>query len=65
MLLKKRLYCGNPKNYGFSDYHKYRDIEALNYGFTNFDNILWALFTIFIQSRAEGWSFVVGIIKLI
>ena len=39
-----------------------RDIANLNFGFTNFDNFYWALFTVFHVTRTTGWSSIVFIV---
>ena len=38
--------------------------EKLNYGFTNFDNVVFALFTVFQCSTLEGWIDIYYLIKV-
>lgn len=39
------------------------DIPELNYGLTNFDNILWSFLTIFQCITEEGWTNIMDIYK--
>lgn len=52
----KGLFCRNPIDL-MVDKQTYEDfIPELNYGFTSFDNILIAIFTVFQALTTEGWS---------
>ena len=52
-------YCGSPLAKGLP----YQDIEyeEFNYGYTNFDNILYATLSIFIALTTEGWTRIIFI----
>lgn len=47
-------YCGNPANYNLPVQDTFG--AELNYGYTNFDNIIAATFSIFQSLTTEGWS---------
>jgi len=50
------LHCGNPYSYGLPVQENDIYDEALNYGFTTFDNIGYGTFTIFQALTTEGWT---------
>ncbi|CAK62390.1 unnamed protein product (macronuclear) [Paramecium tetraurelia] len=47
-------YCGNPNTYNLPQQES--DDETFNYGYTNFNNIISATFTIFQALTTEGWT---------
>ncbi|CAD8151145.1 unnamed protein product [Paramecium pentaurelia] len=47
-------YCGNPNTYNLPQQEL--DDENFNYGYTNFNNIFLATFTIFQALTTEGWT---------
>ena len=50
-------YCGNPEPHGISlRTDGVPDNDTINYGITNFDNILAAMLTIFQMITLEGWT---------
>jgi hypothetical protein len=57
------LFCRNPSNHDISAQPLETFIPQLNYGYTNFDNIFWAVFTIFQSLTTEGWSSIVYMVN--
>ncbi|KRX07618.1 hypothetical protein PPERSA_11167 [Pseudocohnilembus persalinus] len=58
-------YCRNPGNYkdqNISFDTSELDYEEFNYGYTRFDNILLAIFTIFQSLTTEGWTTIITIL---
>ncbi|CAD8045308.1 unnamed protein product [Paramecium primaurelia] len=47
-------YCGNPNTYNLPQQES--DDKTFNYGYTNFNNIFSATFTIFQALTTEGWT---------
>ncbi|CAD8071678.1 unnamed protein product [Paramecium sonneborni] len=47
-------YCGNPNTYNLPQQES--DDENFNFGYTNFNNIISATFTIFQALTTEGWT---------
>ncbi|CAK91591.1 unnamed protein product (macronuclear) [Paramecium tetraurelia] len=52
-------YCGNPNTYNLPQQES--DDENFNYGYTNFNNIISATFTIFQALTTEGWTVLIFI----
>lgn len=55
-------YCGNPMDYDLPFNATELD-EGLNYGYTRFDDVIEAIFSIFQAMTLEGWSVQVYIVK--
>ena len=49
-------YCRNPSDYDFDKSYDENKIPTLLYGYTNFDNIFAALFTVLHFTSPSVWS---------
>ncbi|EGR31257.1 hypothetical protein IMG5_114650 [Ichthyophthirius multifiliis] len=55
-------FCGSMGDFGLPQNIKENYLDEFNYGYTNFDNILIAIFSIFQSLTTEGWSKIVLIL---
>lgn len=51
------MICGNPENVGIPDASDHiENMQYIDYGFTNFDNLLTSYTTVFQVMTKEGWT---------
>ncbi|KRX08462.1 hypothetical protein PPERSA_12943 [Pseudocohnilembus persalinus] len=55
----KDRWCGSPYDYGLTFNQDELQYEEFNYGYTKFDNLFQALFSIFQSLTTEGWTNIV------
>lgn len=59
-----RTFCRSPYDYGVPFDESEKDIIEFNFGFTNFDNFINAMFTVFHMVRTTGWSSITFIVNI-
>jgi len=56
-------YCGSPYDLGVNIRSSEMDFASINYGYSTFDNIFLAVYTLFQVLTQEGWSSLIYILS--